>query len=967
MINFTFCILNSCMPYDHRKIEKKWQAAWEKSDLYRAEDFSKKPKFYVLVEFPYPSGAGLHVGHVRSYTALDVVARKLRMQGQNVLYPIGWDAFGLPTENYAIKMKIHPRIATEQNIATFKRQLKSLGLSYDWSREINTTDPKYYKWTQWIFLKFFEKGLAYRAEMPINWCPSCKIGLANEEAIGGVCERCGAKTEKRQIKQWLLKITAYADRLAKDLDTVDYLEKIKAQQIQWIGRSEGYEIQFDVKERKTQNVKRKINVFTTRVDTLYGATFLAIAPEHPLVPQIVTAEQKRKVETYQAMAKAKPDLERTQLEKDKTGIFTGAYAVNPATGKEIPIWVADYVMMNYAEGAIMCVPAHDERDFAFAKKYGLPITEVVQPVYGQPHAGEEERRTITAVVRDPKTDKYLCVKWKKFPWIAPSIGGIDDGETPEQAAVREVREETGYEVKAVRRLGGTVILHFYAENKKVWRKRIDQAILLELVGDQPSETAPEEKEKVEPIWLTRAEMLQKTTHSYNLVGFERLWKNNDAFSGDGIAINSELIDGLPTAQAQKKLSAWLEKKRLGKKMVTYKLHDWIFSRQHYWGEPIPIIHCPKCGTVPVPVKDLPVELPYVKNYQPTGTGESPLAAMKDWVEVKCPRCSGAAKRETDTMPNWAGSSWYFLRYTDPHNDKKFAAPDKLKYWQMVDLYNGGMEHTTLHLLYSRFWNKFLFDLGLVPTSEPYAKRISHGMILAEDGKKMSKSLGNVINPDDVVKQHGADTLRLYEMFLAPFADVTPWSTRGIIGVRRFLERVYNLVMKQVENNLGKGKVDQEMRSLLHRTIRKVSIDVDHFRFNTAISAMMILLNGLEKSHIEKLPIEQAKEIWESFLKILSPFAPHLAEELWRKIGHKKSVSLEAWPTYDQELIATNKVLIIVQVNGKLRDRIEVDSEIQKGTLLMRIRELPKVRKWIGNKKVLKEIYVPGRLVNIVLR
>ncbi|OHA73869.1 MAG: leucine--tRNA ligase, partial [Candidatus Wildermuthbacteria bacterium RIFCSPLOWO2_01_FULL_48_35] len=791
------------MTYDAQQIEKKWQVRWEKENGWKAKDFSKKPKKYVLVEFPYPSGEGLHVGHVRSYSALDAVVRKARMEGFNVLYPIGWDAFGLPTENYAIKTGIHPSEATKKNVANFKRQLKSLGLSFDWSREINTTDPRYYKWTQWIFLQLFKKGLAYQAEAPINWCPSCKIGLANEEVVDGSCERCGAKTEQRRLKQWMLKITKYADRLIEDLDKVDFLEKIKTQQINWIGRSCGAEIGFGL-----ENSSEVLNVFTTRVDTIFGVTAIVVAPEHPLLNKIVVVEQRERVESYAIEARRKTEFERTHLEKEKTGVFTGAYCVNPVNGERVSVWVGDYVVATYGGGAVMMVPAHDKRDYDFAKKYGLQIKEVV--------------------------------------------------------------------------LGGDV--------------------------------------------------------------------QNEAFVDYGTLINSGQFSGLDSEEAIKKITAWLAEKGFGRKRVHYKLRDWVFSRQHYWGEPIPIIHCEKCGAQPIPEKDLPVELPYVKKYEPTGTGESPLAQITEWVNAACPKCKGPAKRETDTMPNWAGSSWYFMRYADPANNKVLADSKKLKYWLPVDWYNGGMEHTTLHLLYSRFWYKFLFDIGAAPTPEPYIKRTSHGMVLAKDGRKMSKSFGNVINPDEIVNKYGADTLRIYEMFMGPFDQAIVWNDESVGGVRRFLEKVWRLVDDCRENK----KSGSEAVKLLHKLNKKVGDGLAELRFNTVVAAFMEFVNFAQQN---KKDI--GKDSLERLLLLLAPFAPHITEELWLKLGHKTSIHQQKWPKYDPKLIAEEKITLIVQINGKMRDKIEVARDITEEEARQIVLAGEKVKKWLESKKIRKIIFVPG--------
>jgi leucyl-tRNA synthetase len=798
------------MKYNPQEIEPKWQKHWEDNRFYRAQDFSKKPKKYLLVEFPYPSGDGLHVGHCRSYSAMDVISRKKRMQGFNVLFPIGWDAFGLPTENYAIKTGVHPEKATKKNVANFTRQIKSLGFSFDWDREVNTTDPKYYKWTQWIFLKLFEKNLAYQAKIPINWCPSCKIGLANEEVIDGKCERCGAQVTKKELKQWMLKITEYADRLIDDLGTVDYLDKIKAQQIDWVGRSYGTEIDF-----KVENLQNTISAFTTRTDTLFGATAIVLAPEHSLVDKIVAKENKSSVEKYIKEAKKKTEFERTKLEKEKTGVFTGGYCINPATNEKIPIWIGDYVVSYYGGGAVMVVPAHDKRDYDFAKKYGLEIKEVVS--------------------------------------------------------------------------GGNL-----------------------------------EKE---------------------------------AFIDYGTLVNSGNFNNLSSKEAIEKITEWLEKNNLGRKRIQYKLRDWVFSRQHYWGEPIPIIHCKKCGPVPVPEKDLPIELPHVEKYQPTDTGESPLAVVSEWVNTKCPECGGKAKRETDTMPNWAGSNWYYLRYIDPKNEKEIASEKKLKYWMQVDWYNGGMEHTTLHLLYSRFIYKFLYDIKVVPQPEPYQKRTSHGVVLAEDGRKMSKSFGNVISPDDIIEQYGTDTLRIYEMFMGPFDQAIAWSTDGVKGAFRFLNKFWGLILDCSSNE----KSSPEAVRKFHQLNKKVGEDIDATKFNTAIAVFMEFVNFAKEQKKEI-----GKDIIERILILLAPFAPHLAEELWNYIGHKDSVHNQAWPKYDKNLIKEEVITLVVQINGRIRDKVEVEAGITESKAKELTLSREKIKKILDKKQIKKTIFVPNKLINIVV-
>ncbi|OGF20659.1 hypothetical protein A2316_03900 [Candidatus Falkowbacteria bacterium RIFOXYB2_FULL_38_15] len=1028
------------MTYNHQKIEKEWQKKWEEDEIYRADNNLKKPasapqdpelrrgkdNFYCLIEFPYPSGEGLHVGHPRSYTAMDIIARKKRMEGKNVLYPIGWDAFGLPTENYAIKTGVHPKIATEKNIENFTRQLKSLGFSFDWSREINTTDPEYYKWTQWMFLQFFKHGLAYKTKMAINWCLKCKIGLANEEVVNGKCERCGGEVEKRQKEQWMIKITKYAQRLIDDLDKVDYLPRIKDQQINWIGRSEGATVKFKVKSEK---LKVDIEVFTTRPDTLFGATYMVLAPEHEIIPDLKSQiSNLKEVDDYIEKSKRKSDLERTELQKEKTGVdLEGIKAINPVNNEEIPVWVADYVLTGYGTGAIMAVPAHDERDLEFAKKFNLQIKKVVQP-----------------------------------PQVIPN--------SPFQAGA-------------------------------------SSGAIGNLQGDIESE----------------------------------------CFSGYGMSINSDFLSGLLTLDAKEKMTEWLEKNNVGKKTVNYKLRDWVFSRQRYWGEPIPLVHCEKCAeakpkflflhafkdssgrvfwpwlkselekrgfevfapnlpnsnkpnlkeqtkfisenfniddktiivahslggvlamkmlaennlkakkiimvappaktefkdgkkrpaveefcdwkfnyskikkavgevvviadkedsVVPieqpkeiatelnakfvevvapaphfncveapmildniltgdilnpgwVPYEDLPVKLPDVKKYEPIDSGESPLANMQDWINVKCPKCGGEAKRETDTMPNWAGSSWYFLRYTDPKNNKEFASAEALKNFMPVDWYNGGMEHTTLHLLYSRFWHKFLYDIGVIPKEcgdEPYKKRTSHGMILGEGGEKMSKSRGNVINPDEMVKLYGADTLRVYEMFMGPFDQAIPWDTKGLVGCRRFLERVWKVKMKN--EKLKVAVKNEKLLKELHRTIKKVGEDIEEMKFNTAIAQMMIFINAVGEEEIDV-------ENWKLFLQILAPFAPHLAEELWANLGNKTSIHLEKWPEHDKSLIVDEEIELIVQINGKLRDKIKIKADLGEEEAKKIVLESEKVKNWIDGKKIKQVVFVKGKLMNIVI-
>ena len=801
--------------YNHKVVEKKWQKVWDDNKAFAATDDYSKPKYYALVEFPYPSGQGLHVGHPRPYTALDIVARKRRMQGYNVLYPMGWDAFGLPTENYAIKNKIHPKIVTENNVKRFKEQLHSLGYSFDWDREINTTDPSYYKWTQWIFLKLFKAGLAYKKEMPINWCTSCKVGLANEEVVNGVCERCGAPVVRKVKSEWMLKITDYAEKLIEGLDHVDYIERVKVSQKNWIGKSQGAEVDFSIKGKED-----KLRVYTTRCDTLFGVTYMVVSPEHPIIDKYKD-ELKNwdAIAAYRDEAAKKSDFERAELAKEKTGVqIEGLTAINPVNGKEIPIWISDYVLMSYGTGAIMAVPAHDERDWEFAKKFNLPLIQVVA-----------------------KNGEEVDINAAAFTDVAT-----------------------------------------------------------------------------------------------------------------GVLINSDFLNGLEVKDAKAKMIAFLEEKKIGTAKTNYKLRDWVFSRQRYWGEPIPIVHCDKCGYVPIDESELPLMLPEVESYMPTDNGESPLAAMTDWVNTTCPCCGGPAKRETDTMPQWAGSSWYFLRYTDPHNDEALASKEALKDWMPVDWYNGGMEHTTLHLLYSRFWHKFLYDQGVVPCPEPYQKRTSHGMILGENGEKMSKSRGNVVNPDDIVREYGADTLRTYEMFIGAFDLSASWSEDGVKGCRRFLERIWKL-QDIMTNEEG---YSSDLETKMHQTIKKVSSDYENLKYNTAIAAMMALLNDFTKKG------SITKGEYKTLLILLNPVAPHITEELWQIIGGSGYVYEQTWPEYEEAKTVENTVEIAVQINGKTKGTLAIGRDDAKEDVIAKAKESI-ADKLTGN--IVKEIYVPGRIVNIVMK
>ncbi len=802
------------MKYDHKSIEPKWQKIWDEKGSFNALTNSEKEKFYALIEFPYPSGQGLHVGHPRPYTALDIVSRKKRLQGLNVLYPIGWDAFGLPTENFAIKNNVHPEIITKQNIANFKKQIKSLGISFDWSREIDTTNPEYFKWTQWIFLQMFKKGLAYKKEMAVNWCTSCKCVLANEEVVDGGCERCGSEVVRKVKSQWMLKITEYANRLIDDLDLVDYPDRVKAQQKNWIGRSNGAEVDF-----KT-TLDNTLTVYTTRPDTLFGATYMVISPEHPFIETWKdNLKNIDEVRAYQEMASKKSDFERVEVAKDKTGVkLDGVKAINPVNNEEIPIFISDYVLVSYGTGAIMAVPAHDTRDWEFAKKFDLPIIEVLQ--------------------------------------------------------------------------GGDVLKEAYTDTQ------------------------------------------------------------------NAVAVNSDFINGLHVKEAKAKMIEWLAEKNIGKEKINFKLRDWVFSRQRYWGEPIPIVHCDKCGYVALPESSLPLKLPMVEKYEPTENGESPLANIESFVNTTCPKCNGPAKAETDTMPQWAGSSWYFLRYMDPTNTDSLVGKEAMEYWSQVDWYNGGMEHTTLHLLYSRFWHKFLYDIGVVSTKEPYAKRTSHGMILGENGEKMSKSRGNVVNPDEIVNEFGADTMRLYEMFIGDFEKAAPWNPASIKGCRRFLERYYNLQSIVVEGN----EISKELESAFHKTIKKVTLDIENIKFNTAIASLMALINDVtSKGSI-------TKEELRIFTILLNPFAPHVTEEVYeaQNLGNI-IVAQEKWPLYDENKCVENTVEIVVQVNGKIKSRLTVAVDISQEDALNLAKNDEKVKELIDGKTIVKELYVKGKLVNIVVR
>ena len=939
-------------PYDHRTVEKKWQDAWAEKGAYKASDESSKPKTFVLDMFPYPSGEGLHVGHPKGYIATDIYSRHMRMRGHNVLHPMGWDAFGLPAENFAIKHKVHPRAAVEKNIATFKAQLAHIGFDYDWSREINTTDPEYYKWTQWIFLQMFKKGLAYQSSEPINWCPSCMTGLANEDLDGNVCERCGSIVEKKALPQWVLKITDYADRMLADLDRLQWPEHIKEAQRNWIGRSEGSEIEFGLKGSEA-----KIKVFTTRADTLFGATYMVLAPEHPLIPELKSAIGNwDEVVSYISEASTKTEIERSSGGAEKTGVeLMGIKAINPASNEEIPVYAADYVLWGYGTGAIMAVPAHDERDYAFAKKFGIPVRQVVVPCAPdagnppQPGLKEIKRDTVIVHLRDRKTGKFALLDWHgSLEGLTTAImGGIEPGQTPEEAALAEIREEAGLEgVSIVKSTPWITAARYFASHKNENRCAHAWALLAEVDSTEGQGAIPESEQALHTLaWADESEVESRLTPEHQ----KQIWHllhHDESIAGTGYLINSGDFDGTDSEEAKKKIT-----EAVGGRLVTnYKLRDWVFSRQRYWGEPIPIIHCPKDGAVAVPESELPVVLPEVESYEPSGTGESPLANIAKWVNTTCPQCGGPAKRETNTMPQWAGSSWYYLRFMDPHNAKALVSPEKEKYWAPVDVYVGG-DHAVRHLIYARFWHKFLYDIGAVSTTEPFARLEFLGFILAEDGRKMSKRYGNVINPDDVVAEHGADAFRIYEMFMGPFENTIRWSTENLTGSRRFIERVWKL------ESLVQDEPVEALEAELHKAVAKVGEDIGSFKFNTAVSAMMIFLNAAESAKAI------GREQWGVFLRLLAPFAPHIAEELWHAAGREGSVHTALWPEADPAKLVASSITIAVQVNGKVRATISVPVSASESEVLDAARAA--AGKWLEGKEEKKALYIQGKIASFV--
>ncbi len=1005
--------------YSAKTIEKKWQDRWLETHAGQASDESSKEKCYVLDMFPYPSGDGLHVGHVENYTATDIYSRYKRLQGCEVLHPIGWDAFGLPAENYAIKTGVHPDEKTHQNIANFTRQIKSLGISYDWSREIDTSSPEYYKWTQWFFLFLYKNGLAYRKQASVNWCPSCQTVLANEQVVDGVCERCKTEVTQKDLKQWFFKITDFIEDqkgagkdvsgLLSGLDTINWPESTKKAQQHWIGRSEGTLVKFAIKMQETPFVipsvaeessekiteVEYIEVFTTRVDTIFGCTYVVVAPEHPLINKQLTINNKQdqtinnqqstingelhirnweEVNQYLEATAKKTELERTELSKEKTGVkLNGIEAINPFTGEAVPVYVADYVLGNYGTGAVMAVPAHDERDFAFAKKYDLPIKVSVAPFFSTSEGKDAtrsnmptvRRKTAFALVKHWKEDKYLCLDWEKFGWHSGIIGGIEEGEDPIEAALREIIEETGYKHPSfVQYVGKAMHTSFFAAHKQVNRYADGVGMLFELKDDVWEEPKEEETANHKAVWIDG----DKMETFLNLKNFQYMWqvlmKGDECFTGDGIVVKSEAFSDLTSAQAREKMTAWLEEKNLGEKKVNYRLRDWLVSRQRYWGVPIPIIYCDTCGELPAPEESLPIKLPTDVDFRPTG--ESPLTRSESFHDVKCPKCGEKARRESDTMDTFVCSSWYYLRFADPHNAEVFADAEKLKRWLPVDVYMGGAEHTVLHLLYARFFTKVLCKYGLVDFDEPFLKLKHQGMVLAEDGRKMSKSLGNVVNPDDVVKQFGADSLRLYEMFMGPLEDAKAWKTDNLVGPRRFLEKVWRMGSKITINNQQSTENDQQkaksttLQTLLHKTIQKVTQDIEGFHLNTVISSLMILANEMDRSK------DIAQENFETLLLLLSPFAPHIAEELWEMLGHTESIFTATWPKADPHFLQAQTVDIVVQVNGKLRAKVSVATDTaQKDVEALALQD-EKVALHTKGKDIKKIIFVPNRLMNIVV-
>ena len=961
--------------YNPKEIEPKWQQKWLDDKTFQVVEDPTKPKKYIIDMFPYPSGAAMHVGHVRNFTISDVLSQFHRQKGYNVMHTMGWDTFGLPAENYAIKTGTPPAVSTKANIANFKHQLSMLGMSYDWSREVNTSDPSYYKWTQWIFTQLFERGLAYQKESPQWWCPVDKTVLANEQVEGGKCWRCGNQVVKKNLKQWFFKITDYADALLDGIDDLDWPEKIKTMQRNWIGRSIGAELVFRV-----DGSDAVITVFSTRPDTIFGATFMVLAPEHELVASITTSEQKHAIDDYIAAAQKKSDIER-QENKEKTGVFTGAYAVNPANGEKIPVWIADYVLMGYGTGAIMAVPAHDERDHEFAVKFDLPIKPVVAPAYGSditygPVA--KDRVVVDIILHDPKTDKFCLLNWKEGApkkdagYDLPG-GGIGKDETVEQGALRELREETGYtDVTITKILPAAVAVYYidhYDDGNTQPRRAVKQIALAELqsgANNGLDEAEDYEKGWYDVVWMSREEIDKSHIWDGVKIFFDIAW-GETIHVGEGVLINSSKYDNLPTSEAREKVVTDLEEQGLAKERTNYKIRDWLISRQRYWGAPIPIIHCEKDGAVAVPEKDLPVILPEVKSFEPTGEG-SVLAGVSEWVNTTCPKCGGPAKRETDTMDGYACSSWYFLRYADPNNAERAWDPAKANYWLPIDYYCGG-DHAVSHLLYSRFWMHFFADQGWIEKTrrEPVGKLVYNGYILAYDGQKMSKSKGNVVNPDDLIEQgYGADSVRLFEMFIAPYDQNTNWNTNGVPGTFRFLQRAWTLTQKFMDAQQGDDSQSEQLRRAAHRTIKRVSDDLEQLSFNTAVASMMEYVNELYKIKDDFKAYDDWRFALESLVQLLAPFAPHMSEELWAQLGHTTSVHVSSWPKYDEKYLVSDMITIVIQVNGKLRGQLSVANGTSKEDIIAQAGSNERVQPYVAGQQAKNTIYVPGKLVNFVI-
>jgi leucyl-tRNA synthetase len=954
--------------YNPKQIEPKWQAKWIASQIYAADDSSTKPKRYVLEYFPYPSGVAMHVGHVRNYAIGDAIARFARMNGHNVLHPMGWDAFGLPAENYAIKTGISPELAIKQNTDRFKKQLMQMGFGYDWTREFASSDPDYYRWTQWFFLLLFKRGLAYQKDSLQWWCPFDKTVLANEQVEDGRCWRCGSEVEKKSLKQWFFKITDYADRLEKDLDDVDWSESIKTMQRNWIGRSSGAEIDF-----KIEGSKKTIKVFTTRADTIYGATYMVVAPEHPIIPDIVSKQHHPHVFNYIKEAVTRNDIERQETNREKSGVFTGGYAINPATNQKIPIWVADYVLAGYGTGAIMAVPAHDERDWEFAKKFNLPITQVVQPILidniNPPKEDKENtvRDVALCIVRNPKDDTFLTLKWKKLPWHVFVTGGIEAGEVAVEAAKREITEETGYaHLNFVRSLPFSINTRFYAAHKDVNRNITMNVMEFELSDDKMVALKRDEYEEFDVKWIAKQDLADLKPVSELPFILKWLDEGDYIYSGEGRLINSGKYDGQDSADARDKMT-----QQFGKEVSNYKMRDWLISRQRYWGAPIPIIHCPKCGAQPVAENQLPVLLPELESFEPTDDGRSPLAHVPEFVNTTCPKCGGKAQRETDTMDGFACSSWYFLRFADPHNNKEAFAKAKVARYLPVDDYIGGAEHAVMHLLYARMWTKVMFDAGLINFNEPFKTLRNQGMILAPDGQKMSKSKGNTIEPDSLIDQgYGADAIRIMELFIGPWNQSANWSVEGMGGSYRFLQRVWTLTQEIIEVSNKPDSADaKQLKRIIHRTIKKVSHDLADLSFNTAVSAMMEAVNSMYTLKNE-LPFADAPKAWRwalmNFLQLLAPFAPHISEELWSQLGQTDSIHISSWPAYDEQFVVSDKLTIVVQVNGKVRADFEVAPDATEAEITALASSHDRVKLHLKDQKIKRTVYVTGKLVNFVV-